>query len=104
VPDALQQRGYSAHVNAAAQVTIDDPALPGNSRDWTLQLSDGRMQVERGGRGGPRLHVRGLAALYSGSMAPAQLRIAGLLTGTEQHDAALQAMFAGTTPWMPDFF
>ncbi len=104
VPDALQQRGYSAHVKTEAQVTIDDPALPDNSGDWTLQLSDGRMQVERGGRGGPRLHVRGLAALYSGSLAPAQLRNAGLLTGADQHDAALQAMFAGTTPWMPDFF
>jgi predicted acetyltransferase len=62
------------------------------------------MQVSRGNSGGPSLDIRGLAALYASSMAPPQLRQAGLLTGTDRHDAALQAMFAGTTPWMPDFF
>lgn len=104
VEDALQARGYSPHVNAEAQFTIDDPALPANNGGWRLQLKEGRMQVERGGKGGPNLNVRGLAALYASSMAPAQLRQAGLLTGTDQHDAALAAMFAGTAPWMPDFF
>lgn len=104
VAEALQTRGYSPHVQAEAQLHIKDEALPGNSGEWTLRLTDGHMQVSRGNSGGPSLDIRGLAALYASSMAPPQLRQAGLLTGTDRHDAALQAMFAGTTPWMPDFF
>ncbi|MCA8914967.1 MAG: GNAT family N-acetyltransferase [Planctomycetes bacterium] len=104
VRDALQARGYSRHVAADAVVHIRDEMLPGNSGDWTLQLADGRMRVTPGGKGGPTMDIRGLAALYSSSFAPAQLRAAGLLTGTDRHDAPLAAMFAGTAPWMPDFF
>lgn len=104
VQDALVARGYSPHVKAETRVNILDQILPGNSGDWTLHLADGRMQVDRGGSGGPSLDVRGLAALYSGSLAPPQLRAAGLLTGSDRHDGALQAMFSGTTSWMPDFF
>ncbi|MCB9896115.1 MAG: GNAT family N-acetyltransferase [Planctomycetes bacterium] len=104
VKDALESRGYSRHVSARAVVHVVDAALAENAGDWTLDLADGQMRVSRGGTGGAQLDVRGLAALYSGSFGPAQLRAAGWLSGASDQDAALAAMFAGTAPWMPDFF
>lgn len=103
VRDALETRGYNRHVNARAEVSIVDEILPENAGDWTLELDDGRMKVSRGGSGAS-LDVRGLAALYTGCQGPNQLRAAGLLSGDETHDEALAVMFAGNTPWMPDFF
>ncbi|MBZ0136201.1 MAG: GNAT family N-acetyltransferase [Planctomycetes bacterium] len=103
VKDALEGRGYNRHVRADAAISVIDEALPDNSGAWTLSLSDGHMTVRRGGQG-PGLDIRGLAAMYSGSMGPPQLRAAGLLAGDDAHDSALAAMFAGTTPWMPDYF
>jgi predicted acetyltransferase len=104
VKDALEARGYSPHVAARAVIRVADEQLPGNAGAWTLELADGRMAVKKGGKGGAVLDVRGLAALYSSSFGPPQLRAAGLLTGGDRHDSALAAMFAGTAPWMPDFF
>ena len=103
VRDALQARGYHKHVAASASVNIVDEILPGNHGPWTFELSDGAMHVKSGGDG-PTLDIRGLAALYSASQGPHQLRAAGMLRGDDSHDAALAAMFAGTAPWMPDFF
>lgn len=104
VQDALQQRGYSPHVSAAAGVKIADKILPENAGHWQLELKEGRMTATPGGRGGPLLDVRGLAALYTGCQSPTNLRAAGLLSGSDRHDEALAAMFAGSAPWMPDFF
>lgn len=103
VKDALEARGYNRHVATSVEVNIVDETLPDNNGAWTLELSDGRMQVSKGGNG-PTLDVRGLASLYSACHTPAQLRAAGLLVGDGKHDAALAAMFAGNAPWMPDFF
>jgi predicted acetyltransferase len=104
VKEALEARGYAPHVVARAVLNVTDDSLPGNTGGWTLELADGRMKVKRGGKGGAKLDVRGLAAMYSSSLGPAQLRTAGLLNGTDKNDDALAAMFAGTAPWMPDFF
>ncbi|MCA8913087.1 MAG: GNAT family N-acetyltransferase [Planctomycetes bacterium] len=104
VRDALEARGYSPHVTAAAEVEVLDSELPDNAGTWKLELADGRMKVERGGSAKARLEVRGLAMLYAGGCTTQQLRSAGLLTGSEDGDVALAAMFAGPAAWMPDFF
>jgi predicted acetyltransferase len=104
VKDALELRGYSPLVTAGASISVRDAALPGNQGNWTLALEGGEMRVKRGGKGGPKIDVRGLAALYASRMTPSNLRAAGMLEGSEKHDKALAAMFAGPQPWMPDFF
>lgn len=101
--EALESRGYSPHVAARACVEIHDPELPQNCGTITLALEGGEMRVTKGGSG-PRLDVRGLAALYAGHLSPGELRAAGLLAGSAKHDAALAAMFAGPSPFTPDFF
>lgn len=104
VKDALEARGYSSCVTGHAEIKLIDELLPENAGNWVLKLDAGKVQAERGGAGEAELDVRGLGALYSGRFAPAQLRAAGLLRGGEASDAALSAMFAGTVPWMPDYF
>jgi predicted acetyltransferase len=104
VAEALQARGYSTGIQAEASINVQDDELPDNTGAWSLQLAEGRMRAERGGSGGPGITATGLASLYSGFHTPAQLRASGQLTGDTAHDAALQAMFAGPLPWMPDFF
>lgn len=103
VKDALAQRGYADHVSARAAFELHDPELPQNNGAWSLNLAGGVMRVKRGGKG-PRLEIGGLAALYAGCQMPSRLRAAGLLSGSDAGDAALAAMFAGPSPFMPDFF
>src|SRR5690606_10589978 len=67
---ALQSRGYNATVQATATLRVRDAELPGNDGAWTLRLEHGRMQVERGGSGGPEISIGALAALYSGFQSP----------------------------------
>lgn len=104
VKDALEARGYSAHVSAEAALNVSDDTLPGNRGQFKLALADGRMNVKASGKGGADITIAGLAALYSARMTPAQLRFAGMLSGSKKHDVALTAMFAGQSAWMPDFF
>lgn len=104
VKEALEARGYNAHIAAKLRVTLRDDTLPGNAGHWSLELADGQMRATQGGKGGATLDVRGLAALYAGHHSPAELRAAGLLTGKDHDDPAMAAMFAGPAPWMPDFF
>jgi predicted acetyltransferase len=60
--------------------------------------------VRAGGRGELRLDVRGLAPLFSGLVAPADLAVAGLVEGPAAALDVAQRLFAGPEPWMPDFF
>lgn len=104
VPNALKARGWPRGLEALAAFTLEDDTLPENAGAWTLRVAGGKASLKRGRRGGPRLHVRGLAALFTSRSTPSELRALGLLSGPERHDAALAAMFAGPAPWMPDYF
>lgn len=104
VKEALEERGYSSSVTARAELKLVDELLPENSGNWVFELGAGKMRAEKAGAGTTELELRGLATLYTGRYAPSQLRTAGLLRGSEANDAALAAMFAGTAPWMPDYF
>lgn len=106
VADALLARGWP-DIWAKAEFEVVDDQLAPNAGVWRLQVDNGVARVgrlTRGGKTAPRLHVRGLAQLYSGLSTPAALRVAGLLQGSARHDAALAALFAGPAPWMPDYF
>jgi predicted acetyltransferase len=78
--------------------------LPWNHGRFVLELTDGRGQVRPGGQGRIRLHVRELAALYSGYMAPVELGRAGTLDGPEADLAFATLAFSGPRPWTPDMF
>ena len=81
-----------------------DDLLPENNGKYVLGVSGGRGQVTKGGRGDLRLNVRGLAPLYTGLFTPYQLQLTGQLEATDNAIAVAALMFAGSEPWMPDFF
>ena len=108
-PAAIAARGFPAAVSLIVPLAINDNARPANSGRWTLTVTDGRGVLDRvtpsAVRAGPPLTLgaRGLAALYAGTPVTT-LRQAGLASGgSAEHDAALDAAFAGTA-YMLDAF
>jgi predicted acetyltransferase len=104
VKQAFQARGYPPGVSGEAVLNVHDGTLPGNSRAWKLKVRDGNATAQGGGRGGAKIDIGGLAALYSGFRKCNELRALGQLSGPTTHDALLDAAFAGSPPWIPDFF
>lgn len=103
--DALQARGYPAAARAAASFTLEDPTLPENSGFYTITIDSGRAAVTRDASGaGITLTPNALAALLTGFYSARQAELAGLLAGSADDIAALNAIFPGSCPWMADFF
>lgn len=104
LPLALEQRGYPAHIEAELHLSVFDDLLSPNNGNFLLTVTGGRGTVCPGGKGDLRVHIRGLASLYSSLLTPHQLRALGLLEGTDADLAMTAAVFGGTSPWLPDFF
>jgi predicted acetyltransferase len=104
VAGALSKRGYPAGVNAELQLDVRDELLPLNNGRFVLTVADRRGSVRSGGAGSLSLHVRDLAALYSGYLTPTELQAAGSLEGPEADLAMAAQIFAGPRPWTPDMF
>ena len=81
-----------------------DALLRDNARRWVVEVADGQAHVREGGRGALSLDVRGLAALYTGHLSGADVRVAGLGDGSDADLATATALFAGSAPWESDFF
>lgn len=78
---------------------------------WTLTVSGGVTHLERDSitiddahHERPVLSPNGLALLYAGTQSAANLRTAGHLTGTADHDAELSALFVGRQVHVRDYF
>jgi predicted acetyltransferase len=107
VPAALAARGSPAGVLGTPVLDVDADGLPANAARHRLEVADGRGAVSPARAGdGPtlRLHVRGLASLYSGHMSPDALAVAGLVQGPPEARALAAALFAGPAPAMSDMF
>jgi predicted acetyltransferase len=104
VPAALQARGFPPGLSGRLELEVEDELLEANAGRWTLEVAAGRAQVQPGGGGALRGHVRALAPLYSGHRSATELCGVGLLEGTPQALEAADALFAGRAPSMPDMF
>lgn len=114
VKRALEARGYPRNVSARIGFDVSDAIVPQNAGRWTLTVEGGQARAEKHADGarattagaiGPiTLDVRGLAAIYSGFLTPAQAQLAGLLNGPAEALAAAQPLFSGGPPWMTDTF
>ncbi len=69
--------------------------------DWSLTPHG---EVVAGTAGGPTFAPRGLALFYAGAASCADLRMAGLLTGPTDQDAALDLLFDGRQLHIRDYF
>jgi predicted acetyltransferase len=101
---ALSARGYAPGLDIEVELDVRDELVPENGGRYVLAVANGQGEVRRGGGGGVKLDVRGLAPLYSGHLAPAALRAAGLVDGDDRALARAALAFASQAPWMPDGF
>jgi predicted acetyltransferase len=105
VQGAVAARGYPPSLTIEVPLRVDDAILSENSGAWTLRVADGEGRLEAGGGDGPRLGIGALSSLYTGWASTATLARAGLLEGGSPPQLrALDAAFAGPTPWMMEEF
>jgi predicted acetyltransferase len=103
VRKALEKRGYPSGIQTELHLEVQDNLLPENNGKFILSVLNGRGEVTQGGKGELKIDVGGLAPLYTGLFTAHQLQLAGQLEATETALSATQ-LFAGASPWMPDFF
>jgi predicted acetyltransferase len=102
---AVAARGFPPGLAIEAPLTLRDALFEPNDGAFVLRVRDGRGRLERGGRGGPELEIGAFSSLYTGWASTAMLRRSGrLVGGSEAQCAALDAAFAGPTPWLVDEF
>ena len=104
VAKALSGRGYPVGVEAELHLAVQDDLLTNNNGNFILRVSGGSGEVTRGGKGELRLNIRGLSPLYTGLYTPHQLQFSGFLEATDRDLATATEIFAGSVPWMADFF
>ena len=105
VEGAVAQRGYPAGLDVAIDVELSDKHCPWNEGGWRLTVSGGTGHAERGGGGDVAMSIGTFACLWSGYTTSRTLATAGLVRGARPADLdALDAAFAGPTPWTPDFY
>ncbi len=104
VVKALEKRGYPPGIQAELHLEVRDELIAENNDRFILSVSHGRGEVNKGGKGELKVDIRGLAPLYTGLFTPHQLQLAGQVDATEIALLAATQLFAGVSPWMPDFF
>ncbi len=101
VERALRERGYAPAAAGRMVLSVQDDLVSENQGRFTLEVADGRGRVRRGGRGGVRIDIRGLAALFTGHLSAAQLSAwTPHLNATPKQAAVLDGLFQGPRPWM----
>jgi predicted acetyltransferase len=104
VQGALEARGYP-DVEGTATITVADDLFEENDATFELTAGGGKVRaevVDRQSR--TRLSIGMLSALYSGYAAPIELVRLGVLDADDPAMPVLTLLFAGPSPWMPDFF
>lgn len=104
VAKALEKRGYPSGLQAELHLEVQDDLIAENNGKFILSVSQGQGEVTRGGTGELKLHIRELAPLYTSLFTPYQLQLTGRLEATETALDTAAQVFAGVSPWMPDFF
>ena len=104
VSKALEKRGYPLGIETELHLEVRDNLLAENNGKFVLSVSNGRGEVKKGGKGELQLDVCGLAPLYTGLFTPHQLQLTGQLEANEIALLSATQLFAGSQPWMPDFF
>lgn len=104
VSNALSQRGYLHRIEAELHLEITDNLIAANNGKFILSVANGRGEVTKGGTGELKLDINSLAILYSNLYSPQHLHLMGELEGTQTAILTAARIFAGSQPWMADFF
>jgi predicted acetyltransferase len=101
---ALEKRGYPQGIQAELHLEVKDDLIAENNGKFILSVANGRGEVTKGGKGELQTDIRGLSPLYTGFFAPQQLQLMGKLESTATALTTATGIFAGSPPWMADFF
>jgi predicted acetyltransferase len=104
VVKALEKRGYPASIQTELHLEVEDDLIAENNGKFILSVTNGRGEVTKGGKGELKLDIKGLAPLYTALFTPQQLQITGKLQATETSLDTASQIFAGSSPWMADYF
>lgn len=101
---ALAGRGYPP-VNGEAVLAVEDGAFPDNRGPWRLVVEEGKVQVSSAEGANVRpIPIGTLSAMYSGFLSPSDAVRLGLIDGDDPAVPVLARLFAGSPPYMLDFF
>lgn len=106
VPAALAARGYPPLTDAEVTLRVIDPLRPSNEGPWRLTVQKGAATVTPGESStvSATVSVQALASMFSSLLSARDAaRIGGLEAGSDAV-TTLEAMFAGPSPWLGDFF
>ncbi|WP_228059969.1 GNAT family N-acetyltransferase [Plectonema radiosum] len=104
IEKALSARGYVSGIESELHLEITDDLIAENNGKFILSVSKGSGNVAKGGKAELKLGIEGLAPLYTGLFTAQQLQLAGKLDGTQAALVTATKIFAGSSPWMVDFF
>lgn len=97
-------RGFPAGLACEVTLAVDDGELAGMRGPWRLSVLDGRGELAPAPGADVRLDVRAVGPLATGYMSPAQLALAGLVTGPDDALGLLATAFASPPPVLTEFF
>lgn len=101
---ALGERGYIDGLRSELHLDVTDDLIAENRGRFVLSIEGGRGRVKKGGRGRLAIDARGLSPLFSGHVPAETLALTGLVKGSAAEIKRAAAIFAGSSPWMPDYF
>lgn len=104
LPAVLRARGYAPGLSGRVSFELSDDICPAQSGAWTLEVADGRGEVQPGGAPEVALSVRGAAAILGGFVSPVVAQRQGLLRGDPAALEQLGALLAGRGPFMFEMF
>ncbi len=104
VPAAFEARGYPAPLEAAVELQVHDPAFGWNDAGWRIETTDGAAKVSPAPSARATVDVATLGGMFSGMLPARDARRLGRLVADDETVAALDAMFAGPTPWINDWY
>jgi predicted acetyltransferase len=98
--------GIATPVDAEAAFTVTGDRLGRADGGYRLGTHGARTVCEATASDprAPAFDVRGLALAHAGAQSCANLRLAGLLSGPDDHDATLDALFGGRQVHIRDYF
>ncbi|MFN2590852.1 MAG: sterol carrier protein domain-containing protein, partial [Actinomycetota bacterium] len=105
VPGALEARGYP-EVSGSGVFAVDDDLFPDNRGAFLIEADGGKVHVSRApdGTAAEPIRIGALSSLFTGYATPQQASRMGMVNPDHPALELFGRLFAGPSPWTPDFF
>lgn len=104
-PAAFEARGYAPLVETGVTIAIRDSLFPENEGPWRVDVTGGRAKVVTSSDGAPATADVGTwSSIWTGFLRATDAVRAGVLIASTDQIASLEAVFAGATPWLADYY